>query len=183
MPRTAAPEREADEPLAMTWTAGRVATVLAILVMVGFWAWIFAGGPKKQNRDYLDDRAYVTQAAARCRELRRDLDALPNAADVSSASERADVLDRANELVSAMVDDLEAAAPRTGGDGESLRGWIADWRTYVGDREDYARRLRTDPGARLLLDANPAGDPVDRPIEVFADVNDMPDCATPGDVG
>lgn len=183
MPRPAAPEREVEEPLGMTGTALRAVAVIAALAMVLFWAWIFSGGPKKQNPDYLDDRAYVTRSAERCRQLIDDLKALPNAEAASTAKQRADVLDQANELVSGMVDDLESTAPRTGDDAKSLKGWIADWRTYVENREDYARRLRTDPGARLLLDANPGGDPVDRPIEVFADVNDMPDCATPGDVG
>ena len=46
-----------------------------------------------------------------------------------------------------MVDDLEPLAP-TGEDGEIVAAWIADWRTYLGDREAYADALRTDPEAR-----------------------------------
>jgi hypothetical protein len=53
----------------------------------------------------------------------------------------------------------------------------------VANRRDYADRLRVDPEARLLLDQSLGGDSVDKPIEIFADVNDMPTCATPGDVG
>lgn len=93
------------------------------------------------------------------------------------------MLDQANVLLSAMVDDLEADAPRTGDDASSVKGWLKDWRTYISNREDYAAQLRIDKNARFLLDANEAGDPVDRPIEIFADLNEMPDCATPGDVG
>ncbi len=183
MPRPADPAREVDEPLAMTWPWGRVATVVAVLVMVGFWAWIIAGGPAKQNPDRLDDRAYVERSSVRCRALLDDLAVLPNATKVTSAGERADVLDQANVLLSAMVDDLEADAPRTGDDASSVKGWLKDWRTYISNREDYAAQLRIDKNARFLLDANEAGDPVDRPIEIFADLNEMPDCATPGDVG
>ncbi len=167
----------------LSWTVNRVIVVVVVLVMVGFWAWIFAGGPKKLNPDRLQDRAFVERTERRCQTLRTDLAALPNAADITSADERADVLDDANVLVTDMVDAIEADAPTTGDAGKSVAGWIEDWRTYLANREDYADRLRQDPGAQLLLDESPLGDSVDKPIEVFADVNDMPDCATPGDVG
>ena len=162
---------------------GRILTVVAVLAMVGFWAWIFAGGPKRANPDRLDDRAFVAQTARRCDTLRADLKRLPNAADATSAAARADVLDRANARVTRFVDAVAADAPQSDGDAKSVDGWIADWRRYVADREDFARRLRSNPDARLYVSKSKLGDTVDRTIEVFADVNDMPDCATPGDVG
>lgn len=165
------------------WRAGRVAMVLAVLAMVGFWAWIFAGGPKKTNPDRLDDRAFVERTVDRCDALRTDLRTLPNAATTASASARADVLDRANERVAAFVAAVEADAPRRGGDATSVNGWLADWRRYLADRRDFARRLRRDPKAQLRLSLSPLKDGVDQTIEVFADVNDMASCATPGDVG
>ena len=174
---------EADQPLSMRWTAGRIASMVAVVLIVGFWAWIFAGGPRKANPDRMDDRAFVTTAEKHCVKLRADLAELPNAAFEKTAAARAAVLVDANVLVADMIDDLEAAAPTTGDDAQRVDGWLADWHTYLNARQDYARRLKTDPGARLLLDANPGGDPVDTGIEVFADVNDMPECATPGDVG
>ncbi|HEX2576185.1 MAG TPA: hypothetical protein VHK88_07530 [Aquihabitans sp.] len=184
MPTTSAPAPEVDEPLALPSRVGRTLAVIAALAMILFWIWIFAGGPRKANADRLDDRAYVERTEQRCQRLLTDLDELPAAGEATSAAERADVLDRANVLVAAMVDDIQADAPTTGDDGESLRGWFADWRAYVADREAYAERLRADPDARLLVTENPElKDSVDRTIKIFADVNDMPDCATPGDVG
>lgn len=163
---------------------GRAAAVVLIVGTVVFWVWIFSGAPKRANPDRLDDRAFVERTHERCRELRRDLDRLPDARAAESAAERATVLDRANVLVGAMVEEIEADRPTTGEDAQRLRGWLADWRTYVGDREAYAAALRRDPGARMTLSENAAlSDGVDKTIEVFSDVNDMPDCATPGDVG
>lgn len=163
---------------------GRVMAVTLILATVVFWVWIFSGAPKRSNPDRLTDRTYVERSLKRCLELRRDLDELPDARTATGAAERATVLDRANVLVSAMVDELEADAPTKGDDGRRLRGWIDDWRTYVKDRDEYADALRSDPGARMTVSENAAlSDGVDKTIEVFADVNDMPDCATPGDVG
>src|SRR5690606_1192162 len=135
------------------------------------------------NPDRLEDRAFVERTIDRCDALLEDLAELPNGTFIDDAGERADVLDDATDLVEGMVDEIEADAPETGPDVAPLDGWIGDWRTYVENRRDYADRLRVDPGARLLLDQSLGGDSVDKPIEVFADVNDMPTCATPGHVG
>ncbi|QXC61931.1 hypothetical protein KSP35_03665 [Aquihabitans sp. G128] len=184
MPIKTAPEPEVDQPMGMYWKLWRAVAVVAALAIAVFWIWIFAGGPKKVNPDRLDDRAYVSRAEDRCQQLLTDLDALTPASEAKTATERADVLDQANGLVRAMVDDIEAGAPTTGDDGKSLRLWFTDWHRYLGDRDDYAQALRTDPDAKFLLTENEElRDSVDKTIEVFADVNDMPDCATPGDVG
>lgn len=177
---------EVDEPLAMRWNPWRIAAVIAVLAMALFWAWILSGGPRKANPDYLDDRSYAEAAETRCQTLRNDLDAqgLLIPGDFDDAAQRADELDVANGLVTAMVDDLEAMAPTQGDDGIRLRGWLTDWRSYLADREAYAAALRTNPEARLLLTENETlRDSVDRTIKIFVDVNEMPACATPGDVG
>ena len=175
---------EVDEPLAMSWSVGRVLAVMVGVATVLFWAWILTGGPKAPNPDKLDDRAYVSFAQQRCIRLTTEVAGLPNAITAETAAERADVIDEANGLISNMVDDLEDRAPTEGDDGKRLRGWIADWRTYVGDRESYADRLREDPKALMQITENTKlRDGVDKTIEIFADVNDMPECATPGDVG
>lgn len=184
MPTTTAPEPEVDPTSDRPSVVLRGLAVVAALAMVLFWIWIFTGGPKKANPDRLDDRAYVARTEQRCQRLLSDLKTLPPADSAASAVQRADVLDQANALVKSMVDDIGTGAPRTGDDARRLKGWLLDWRTYIGDRNDYARRLRTNPDAQLLVSENSAlRDPVDKTIEVFADVNDMPDCATPGDVG
>lgn len=184
MPTRTDPAPELEEPLDPPSTAIRVLAVIVVLAMMLFWIWIFARGPAKANPDRLDDRAYVERTEKRCQQLLTDLEALPPAEKADSASGRADVLDRANVMVAAMVDDIEGGAPTTGDDGVSLKRWFVDWRTYLADRKDYADRLRRDPDAKLLVTENPElKDSVDRTIQIFADVNDMGDCATPGDVG
>lgn len=183
MTETPGPEAEVEEPLAMSWSIGRVLTVVAILAMVGFWAWILSGAPARQNPDKLEDRAYAASLEDRCQDLRDDLAELPAAPDIETAAERADVLDEANVLVAAFIDDLEAGAPTEGDAGVTMQGWIADWRTYLDNREDFARRLRSDPDAQLLLEQSPLGDSVDKTIQIFSQVNEIDACDTPGDVG
>lgn len=184
MPTRTAPAPDSLEPQSALSKVLWGLAVVVVLSMVLFWIWIFAGGPKRANPDRLDDRVYVERTETRCRQLLTDLKALPPAEKAATASERADVLDQANVMVAAMVDDIEADAPTTGDDGVSLKKWFVDWRTYLADREDYADRLHRDPNAKLLVTENPElKDSVDRTIQIFADVNDMGDCATPGDVG
>ncbi len=174
---------QVDEPMSMRLSIGRVLAVATMLAIALFWTVVFSGLPKRTNPDYLDDRAFVSRTETRCDELLADLDELPNGSFIEDANQRADVLVEATDLVEDMVDAIEADAPRDGDDALSVQGWIKDWRTYIENRRDYAMRLRTDPEARLLLDQSLGGDSVDKPIEVFAGVNGIPTCATPGDVG
>lgn len=172
-----------EGPLSMRWTAGRVLAVVAMLSIALFWAWVFSGAPAKANPDYLTDRDYATALEARCQQLRDDLGELPQAPELPDRQERAAVLVQANELVAGFIDDVAADAPTSGNAGTAMEGWLDDWRTYLQNREDYAVRLQQGEGDRFYVDESPLGDTVDRTIEVFADINKIPACATPGDVG
>lgn len=179
----ALPEGDRPAEVGRTRRLGKVLTVVAVLALVAFWAWILSGAPKRTNPDRLSDRSRVASIARRCQAAVREVDALPSATTAKSATDRADVVDQATGALDRLVDDIEAAAPPSGDDAVRLRGWVRDWRTYLHDRRDYARRLRRTPRAQFLLDENRAGDPIDRPIKNFADINEMPVCAPPGDVG
>ncbi|WP_426572819.1 hypothetical protein [Aquihabitans sp. McL0605] len=182
-----APEQAVPEPVEAKrkgFTIGRVLAIMTVIGMVIFWVWIFSGAPAKQNPDRLKDEAYVTLLQGQCKAMVANLADLPNAAHIKTASARADVLDDANVIVGRFIDDVEAKAPTTGDAAVSMAGWIKDWRTYLADRQDYATRLHTDPNAQLLLDRSEIGsDSVDQTIQVFTQVNNIPECDTPGDVG
>ena len=59
--------------------------------------------------------------------------------------------------------------------------WI--WIFSGAPAKDNPDRLRTDSNAQLLLDRSPLGDSVDKAIQIFTQVNEIPVCDTPGDVG
>lgn len=175
---------EVDEPMSMSWTAGRVIGVLVALVVALFWGWILTGGPKKANPDELTDRAWVDATIERCEVMLDGLDAIPSAAATANNVERAAFVREANEVVAVMVDTTAADPLATADEQEIVDKWIADWRIYLDDRALYADAVEEDPGAPFQITENEElGRGVDDTIRTFADVNDMPECRPPGDVG
>lgn len=162
-----------------------VPVILTILVagMVAMWGYVLylAFGPGRQDPpDRLDDPRFAVAAQARCEEALAEVAELPRATDARSATERAEVVDRANQAFAEMLDDLDRLVPG-GEDGELVRAWLTDWRTYLRDREAYATALRTDPEARLLVSPKNSQQ-VTEYLDAFAGDNRMVACATPIDV-
>ena len=115
-----------------------------------------------------------------CAESREFIDALTPALEATSATERADTIDIANEELRSMLAELRTLVPDTE-DADALNLWISDFETHVGDRQDYADRLREDEQAEFLVSAR-EGTQISRGIDRFASVNQMESCETPDDV-
>lgn len=166
------------------WTTGRITVTVLVVGMVAMWAYVLylALGPGRQPpHDRLEDPAFAIAAEARCSAALDDVAELPRAVEATSASERAEVVEQANDVFAAMLDDLGDLAP-PGEDGEIVQAWLADWRTYLGDRAEYATALRSDPAAPLLVSAKDR-EQITEYLDAFAKDNRMPACATPLDVG
>lgn len=164
-------------------TLGRVLAKVAVALMVGMWGYVLylAVGPGRQPPpDRLDDPAFATLAQGICTTALDDVAQLPSAIAAESATERAGIVERANERFDAMLDDLDRIVP-SGADGDIVEQWLADWRTYLGDRSDFVDALRTDPGAQLLVTAKDQ-DQITEFIDAFSGDNRMIACATPIDV-
>lgn len=185
-PPTADPA-EPDAPAERRWTLGRAVIVVVVVGLVGMWGYVLylAFGPGRQPPiDRLDDPAFAQAAEERCAEAVDEVDALPLANEVGSAAERADVLDRADATFATMLDDLDQMVDMVPAGDQRRRAqeWLADWRTYLGDREAWADALRTDPEARLLVSEKEGeGRQITGWIDEFAKANRMPSCATPTD--
>jgi hypothetical protein len=176
---TAAPT-EAPAP---RWTRGRVLVAVVIVGMLAMWGYVLylAFGPGRQpSPDRLADPAFGPAAEAICEAAHDDVRLLPPAAQAESASERAAIITQANERYDQMLDEIEPLTP-AGEDGEIVAAWLADWRTYLGDRQAYADALRDDPEARLFVTARDR-EQVTEYIDAFAADNHMGACGTPIDV-
>jgi hypothetical protein len=175
------------EPPARRWRAGRIAVAGVVVGLLAMWGYVLylAFGPGRQPPvDRLDDPAFASAAEDRCASALDQIDELPVANATPDPSERADVLDQANDIYAGMIDDL-AGLTRMVPDATErgyAQEWVADWRTHLGDRLSYARDLRTDPDARLLVSEKPGqGQQITEWIDEFAAANRMPSCKSPTD--
>lgn len=173
-----------DDPTRPRWSPARVIVVTLVVAMVAMWTYVLylAIGPGRQPPpDRLGNPAFAIAAQSRCEGAHAVVDQLPTANEATDATAQAAIVDDANAAFDAMLSDLAAIVP-PGDDGDLATAWLADWRTYLGDRERYAHALRVDPEARLLVT------PKDREqitefIDAFAADNRMIACGTPLDVG
>jgi hypothetical protein len=164
---------------------GRWLVRAAVVGMLAMWAFVlylavFRG--RADSPDKLEDPTFASLAQEACSARLDLIAALPPAADAADAAERGRTLERADEHLADMLDDLEALVPLApaGEDREIVQEWLADWHTYLGDREDYATALQQDPEARLYVTAK-GGEQVTEYLDQFARDNDMPACSTPAD--
>ena len=184
---------DADEPEVpevaerRRWTPARVVLTLVVLAMLAMWVYVLflAFGPGRQPPiDRLDDPAFAEAGEARCAEAVAAVDRLPVASESETAADRAEVLAQADAIFADMLDHLDASVDLAPAGDQRRRAaeWLADWRTYLGDREAYAEALRTDPEARLLVSEKPGeGRQITGWIDEFAKANRMPSCVTPTD--
>jgi hypothetical protein len=181
-PGSPGPELEDAEPLSVGRRLSRVLAVVVAVGIAGLWAYALWGPVQRTPQGRLDTATFPGVAEPICAEALAAIDALPPAYESRDAAVRADVVDDANDALAVMLDRLEAVAPpTTDDDGRMIDEWLGDWRTFLGDRERYVEALAADPAARLLVSEKDRRQ-VTEPIDYFATVNDMPACATPGDL-
>ena len=174
-------------PSGSRWGPTRVFLLVVVVALVSMWGYVLylAFGPGRQPPiDRLDDPAFAVAAERRCAEAIDAVDELPVASESPTAADRADVLARADAEFAAMLDDLDGMVDLAPAGDQHRRAteWLADWRTYLGDRQAFADALRSDPDARLLVSEKEGeGRQITGWIDEFAEANRMPSCVTPTD--
>jgi hypothetical protein len=184
-PAPAGPGGADDDPQPLS-VGRRLSRLLGLVVALGIaamWAYALWGPVQRTPQGRLASQTFPQQAEPVCAEAMLAIDALPQAFETPGNVERAQVIATANRSLAVMLDRLDRIAPTaTGGaDADKVTEWLADWRTFLGDREGYASRLADDPSARMLVSEKERRQ-VSEPVDYFARVNDMPNCATPGDL-
>ena len=167
------------------WTFGRIAATAIAASLVVFWLsiWGYAllSDEIDQNPDELKDQTYVARADAACLAAKQQIDALGSPLKVNSPDERADLLEKSNPLVAALVRQLNVIEVDNQPDRVLIDDWIVDWESYVADRERHVDRLRTEGDVRFLVTRVGASHVTVR-IDGFARVNDMNNCEIPLDL-
>lgn len=159
----------------------QIAIALAVIVgWVAIYAWTLTGD-RSDPPDRLDDPAFAAAAEPICAATLAEIEGLGLPTEVSSPAERAAFVAEENDLLLAMLDDIEALPSPSGDDGVWVEQWLEDWRLHVQDRQDWADDLEAGDD-HLFVESARAGEQVSKVVDNFAEVNDMPSCATPGDV-
>jgi hypothetical protein len=163
----------------------RVAIAVFIVGSLVMWGYALFG-PRQEPPGTLDDQTFGPHIEEMCAPVLVRIGELPQAHETPDADERADVIAEANGLLDAQLVSLRGAVPSwftlTDRDQRMLTEWLADWDTYLDDREEYAAALRRDADARML-ETPKEERPLSFVLTQFAEKNSMPSCAPPGDVG
>lgn len=166
---------------------GAVRLLLGLIsaVIAAFWVWALFF-PPKGSVARLEDEEWAARATPVCEAANRARNELADSRRIEDVGEgalaaRADLVDRATDIVEAMIDQLEAVAP-TGPDDQALVDtWIGYYRQLILDRRDYTVVLRSGdnpPFPESTID----GAPISEYINDFTVANRMKACSTPADL-
>ena len=159
---------------------------MALVVFVSFWTYaLFFASKEAVNK--IGDRGWAARAEDICEAANERREELADFRrvdpdDAAMLDERADIVDRATDIVEEMVDDVVAVdAHRREGPGDRARlgGRLPDL-----PAEPPRFRRRRSAAARTSRSAKPRieGVPISERIGTFAGDNEMESCAPPRDL-
>lgn len=182
------PEADAPQPARRRITFTKVVLIAVCLLLVAMWVYAF-GFASKKAAYRVDDAAWREHAQAVCETHDAERLELVDTSEGYIAEpthaqmiERADIVDRATDILEDQLDQITSVVPATERDRSLIDEFAAYWRTVLGDRRAYTERLRAfelSPYRETAVD----GGPVSNLLSDFAVVNEMPACAPPSDLG
>ena len=167
---------------------GAVRAVLAVVVVVFATFWIYAlFFASKEAVNRIDDTAWAARAEGICQAANEERIGLSDYRQIVDGGEeliqeRADIVDRATDIIERMLDDVVAVTPTDEKGRAIVPQWEAEYRDYLGGRRDYADQLRASGENRPFYEPAVDGIPVSERLETFAGDNEMPACAPPRDL-
>ena len=157
--------------------------VCAGIALMWVYAFFFAS---KESVNKIGDREWQEFAESKCAVAEEERIALADLRKVNEAGpdalhERAAIVDKATDTIERAIDAI-AGRPVADAKGRALVPlWIADYRTYITDRREYADNLRAginEPFAESQVD----GIPISEKLSTFAADNRMRSCTAPIDL-
>lgn len=166
----------------------RVATSVKALVLVAIatmWFYAFVLAPRESFNN-VKDPAWSARAEAVCSETAAQRSSLADLGrvdptDPAQLSRKADIIDEATDGLDAALDRIASDSPSTDKGRALVPLWIADYRTYIGDRREYASTIRS---GRLVefAETQVEGVPISERLAKFARENRMKSCQPPRDL-
>ena len=184
--QTLSPESTPERSSPVRRLLARAAISVIVIGFATFWIWaLFFASKDAVNK--IDDRAWAVRAEEICAVAnaeRLELSDYRSIVDVTPEliRERADIVDRATDVVERMIDDVTAVQP-TDEKGQGIVPlWRDEYREYIAQRRAYADQLRESGENLAFYEPGVDGLPISERLETFAGDNDMPSCAPPRDL-
>ncbi|MDA2945114.1 MAG: hypothetical protein O2925_03525 [Actinomycetota bacterium] len=154
--------------------------------MIVLWTYVLFLSPR-EGVNRFEDRQWAERAESICADYADDRSLLADYRRLDSGGselirERADIIDRATDIVDAMVDELEADLPADAKGQAIVPMWIDEYRIYIDDRRRYTDELRTT-GENLPFYETMSEVPISERLATFAADNEMATCSPPLDLG
>jgi hypothetical protein len=163
----------------------RSLALVGAALFIAFWTWaLFFASKEAVNR--IEDRAWAERAETICAAATVERTALSDFRELDDAgpdliAERADVIDRATDILESMLNDVVAVSPTDPKGIEIVPLWEADYRIFIEDRRSYADELRAT-GENLPFYETAITIPISEKVATFAGDNSMPSCSPPSDL-
>jgi len=164
------------------WVSAAVA-----LSMAGMWIFVFGYHLSGEWRDsapgQLADPTFAVEAEAICSSALDRISTLPKAYEIETPAERSELVRATNAEFRTMVAALTALPTTSPEDRTKVDEWLADWGTYLDDRDDFAERIAIDPNARFYVTQSERDRrQVTVAFDRFSLVNDMTSCSSYDDL-
>jgi hypothetical protein len=164
---------------------GRLAlgTIMSLIVVMWVYGLFFAS---KESVNKFGDEEWAARAQARCETTKQRLRDLADlrrldAVGVEALSMRADIVDRATDELTSMLDDITTTYPVDDKGRAILPLWEDEYRRYLADRREYADDLRSGDNSPFA-ESTFENLPLSERLGTFARDNRMPSCAPPMDL-
>jgi hypothetical protein len=158
---------------------------VVVVLFAAFWIWaLFFASKEAVNK--IGDRAWAERAQEICAAAEAERMELVDyrrvdEQDQAMLAEKAAIVDKATDILERMLDDVTAVRPTDAKGQAIVPDWAADYRTYLGDRREFAADLRTGKN-EAFSETAVDGIPISDKLSVFAGDNLMPECAPPSDL-
>lgn len=183
---TAAPDNTAqpDGPVRRNPVVmGLILVAVAFILFMWIYAFFFAS---ESGINRVEDRAWSQRAEATCASAKTELLALADYRRLDDVGEgallqRAEIVTRANAVLTTMVDTLAAELPTDEQGLTVIPRWLDDYRQYLADRDAYVVQLRSGSN-RPFAETEVNGSPISNFIGDVARQNEMASCQVPLDL-
>jgi hypothetical protein len=174
-----------------TSTSSRTIAIRVLLGVISlgiaaFWVWALFFPQTKQSVAKIDDESWTVRAEQICRTANIDRDKLSDLRRIDEVgpgalSQRADLIDRATDIIEQMLTDVTSVLPSDPTDVALIESWAGYYRDWISDRRVYTvvlRRGDNPPFGEAMVE----GSPISEYINDFTVANRMKPCSAPTDL-